>query len=52
MESRRKEEELEQLKKETLELIKKIESTTFWPACGKKWCDWCEYKRLNSLENY
>jgi len=50
--SRRTDSELDELKKETLALIKKIESTTEWPACGKKFCDWCEFKRLNSLENY
>jgi len=52
MTSRRTEAELEELKKKTLELIKKIESTIEWPACGKKWCDWCAYKRINGLENY
>lgn len=52
MVSHRTNEELEKLKKETLELIKKIESTKEWPACGKKYCDWCEYKRLNSLDRY
>jgi len=50
--SRRDDEQLKQLKKETLELIKKIENTTEWPACGRKYCDWCEYKRLNSLDNF
>jgi putative RecB family exonuclease len=47
--SRRTQEELDSLKRETLELIKKIESNTEWPACGKGWCDWCEYKRVNGL---
>ena len=47
--SRRTEKELEDLKKYTLELIKKIENTTDWPACRKRWCDWCAYKRINNL---
>ncbi|MCH7568127.1 MAG: PD-(D/E)XK nuclease family protein [Nanoarchaeota archaeon] len=50
--SRRSQEQLEQLKKETLELIKKIENTIEWPACGKRYCDWCTYKRTNRIENY
>jgi len=52
LESNRTVEQLENLKEETLALIKKIESTTEWPACGRKFCDWCEYKRNNSLENF
>lgn len=48
--SRRTQEQLERLKEETLELIKKIESTTTWNACNKPWCDWCSYKRLNNLD--
>lgn len=50
--SRRNEEQLERLKRETLELIKRIESTTSWQACGKKWCDWCDYKKKNGLEKW
>jgi putative RecB family exonuclease len=44
VESKRTQEQLEKLKLETLELIKKIENETIWPACGKHWCDWCSYK--------
>ena len=50
--SRRNREELEELKKQTLELIKKIESTTIWNSCGKNWCDWCQFKRANTLDRY
>jgi RecB family exonuclease len=50
--SRRTDEQLEDLKRKTIELIKKIEGTTHWSACGKRWCDWCSYKRNNELENY
>ena len=45
--SSRKQEALENLKKETFELIKKIELTANWRACGSKWCDWCTYKKEN-----
>lgn len=48
--SQRTPEQLQKLKEETLELIRKIKSTTHWPACGKQWCDWCEYKRENNLD--
>ena len=41
--------QLESLKQETLCLIKKIESEKNWPGCGKPWCDWCEYKRVNKI---
>jgi len=50
--SERTEEQLEALKEETLSLIKKIENNTSWPACGKPWCDWCDYKRKNSLMKF
>ena len=46
--SERTDEQLEKLKSETLNLIKKIKSETIWQSCGKKFCDWCEYKRKNS----
>ena len=49
--SERTDEQLEKLKIDTLNLIKSIESETKWKACGKKFCDWCEYKRKNST-NY
>ncbi len=42
--SRRNNEQLKQLRKETLELIKKIESTTEFPANKTILCDWCEYR--------
>jgi RecB family exonuclease len=38
--------ELEQLKKETIELIKKIESATEFPPNKSILCDWCEYKSI------
>jgi len=41
--------ELEKLKADTLDLIKKIESTTEWPACEGKYCDWCNYKSDNDV---
>lgn len=47
IESSRTDEQLEKLRRETLALIKRIESTKEWPACGKKFCDWCSYKRKN-----
>jgi RecB family exonuclease len=43
--SQRTDEQLEKLKMETLQLIKKIESQQEWKSCGKVWCDWCGYKR-------
>jgi len=52
MVSRRTQEQLDELKKKTLELIKKIEDTASWSACGKRWCDWCSYKKTNGLGNY
>ena len=42
--SRRNNEQLKQLRKETIELIKKIESTTEFPANKTILCDWCEYR--------
>lgn len=39
-------EQLEQLKKETKELIKKIESTTDFYAKPSILCDWCEFKHI------
>jgi len=39
-------EELEILKKETLELIKKIESTKEFPPKKSALCSWCEYKNI------
>jgi len=62
--SRRTDEQLEQLKKETIELIKKIELTTKFPSSKTILCNWCEYKTMcpqfggkpnekqNKLDNY
>ncbi|HJX49937.1 MAG TPA: PD-(D/E)XK nuclease family protein [Candidatus Nanoarchaeia archaeon] len=44
--SKRTNEQLQKLKQETLELIKKIESTTNFPSNNGKLCDWCEYKQM------
>lgn len=46
IESKRTREQLEQLKKETLELIKVIESTTEFPYNKSKLCQWCPYKPI------
>ncbi len=46
IESRRTHEQLEQLKKETIELIKEIESATSFPATISRLCDWCPYKPI------
>lgn len=51
VESKRTQEQLEKLKTETLELIKKIENERAWPACGKPWCDWCSYKAKMKWQN-
>lgn len=42
--SKRTNEQLEQLKDETKDLIKKIESATEFPHNKTILCDWCEYK--------
>ena len=44
--SKRTNEQLQQLKKETLELINQIESTEKFPPQITKLCDWCEYKSM------
>ena len=44
--SRRTEEQLEQLKQETIDLIKKIESTTNFYVNPSILCDWCEFKDI------
>ena len=44
--SKRTNEQLENLKNETKELIKKIESTTIFPHNKSILCDWCEYKTI------
>ncbi|MEK6945586.1 MAG: PD-(D/E)XK nuclease family protein [Nanoarchaeota archaeon] len=38
--------ELDKLKAETIELIKKIEETKEFPANKSRLCDWCEYKSI------
>jgi hypothetical protein len=47
--SSRTQEQLNKLKTETLALINKIKNTTEWPACGKRFCDWCSYKALHGI---
>jgi len=44
--SERTNEQLTQLKQETLELIKQIEQTQEFPANKTILCDWCEYKSI------
>ncbi|MFH1585324.1 MAG: PD-(D/E)XK nuclease family protein [archaeon] len=44
--SRRTTAQLDQLKQETIDLIKKIEATTDFPTYVSKLCDWCEYKDM------
>lgn len=39
-------EELEKLKKDTISLIKKIESTNHFPTFKTPLCSWCEYKSI------
>ena len=39
-------EELDNLRKETLEIIKKIESTKEFPPVKSPLCNWCEYKSI------
>lgn len=46
--SSRTDEQLEKLKQDTIELIKKIETTTEWPSCKGRYCDWCNYKKDNN----
>jgi len=42
--SKRTNEQLENLKQETKELIEKIENTKYFPANKSILCEWCEYK--------
>ncbi|MCR4327709.1 MAG: PD-(D/E)XK nuclease family protein [Nanoarchaeota archaeon] len=42
--SKRTNEDLEKLKKEIIELIKRIEKTNEFPPQKSPLCDWCEYK--------
>jgi putative RecB family exonuclease len=50
-------EQLEELKKKTLDVIKKIESEKEFPACVSKLCNWCEYRDMcpawaNNADNF
>ena len=44
--SRRTNEELEQLKKDIIELINQIESTNEFPSQKSVLCSWCEFKSM------
>ena len=44
--SRKTDQELEKLKKETIKLIEEIEATTEFPAQKSMLCNWCEYKNI------
>jgi len=44
--SRRTDEQLEKLKRDTIKLIEEIESTTEFPAQKSVLCSWCEYKEI------
>jgi len=44
--SKRTNKQLQQLKQETLELIKEIENTTQFPPQKSILCNWCEYKSM------
>jgi len=44
--SKRTNSQLENLKKETIELIKKVESAKEFPRNRSVLCDWCEYKNI------
>lgn len=39
-------EQLQETKKQILDLIEKIESEKQFPACVSKLCDWCEYQTI------
>ena len=49
--SKRTNEQLEKLKKETIELIKKIEDATEFEPKKSYLCSWCEYKPICSVWN-
>ena len=44
--SKRTNSQLENLKKETIELIKKVESAKEFPRNKSALCNWCEYKNI------
>jgi len=46
IELKKTDQELEQLKKDIIKLIKKIQNTTHFPAEKSILCDWCEYKSM------
>jgi putative RecB family exonuclease len=46
IQSTRTNEQLSQLKEETIALIKKVEETTSFPPSPSKLCDYCEYKNI------
>jgi len=49
--SKRTDEQLAKLKKDTLELIKNIENTTEFPSNKTYLCHWCEYKPICPIWN-
>ena len=49
--SKRTNEQLQELKKEIIELIKKIEATTEFPPNKSVLCDWCEHKSMCTAFN-
>lgn len=49
--SKRTNEQLEKLKKETIELIKKIESNKEFPPIKSPLCNWCEYREYCNSNN-
>ncbi len=49
--SKRTDQQLEQLKQEILQLIKKIESTTEFPPCESNLCGWCEFQSYCPIKN-
>jgi len=51
IQSKRTDEQLEKLKKDTIELIKKIESTTEFETKKSYLCGWCEYKPICGVWN-
>jgi putative RecB family exonuclease len=44
IDSRRTDDQLKQLKKEIMKLIREIENNKEWPTTKMILCDWCEYK--------
>jgi putative RecB family exonuclease len=49
--SKRTKDQIENLKKDTIELIDKIESTKTFPPNRGPLCDWCEYKKYCYANN-